>query len=617
MMRGKMRGKKILGMLSICAALVIGGNLDARAEQVTNSASCGYSESYNNSYSDSYSESYNDSINYIYIPEIYVNEVANSDKAEETSTVTLNVKYNQTEARKMLDLVNKFRTGSEAWAWNKDNTQKVYYTGLKKLEYDYTLEKVAMQRAAEIAMSFDHVRPNGGKAFDLMEEYGFIWYGAGENIAAGYNSYTTAESVFIDWKEENQPYSGQGHRRNMLSATFTKVGIAGVRYNNSYYWVQVFGYPKSEPANNATTACDSNKNVDIEILKSNILSSEVSLDKTSIKMKVDDSVALPVPTAKITVKGTWPSGFFLVAPKCKWTYSGSNACISSGKLVAKSGGTGCLEATILGTKYTVNVTIEDKKIVIASPSYEYTGKAIKPGVTVKDGKGNTIPATNYTVAYSNNTNVGTATIKVTFKSGSNYSGTLSKTYKIVPKKVSISSTTNATKGVVVKWAKCASAEGYYIYRSTNGGSYTKIATITKNTTLSYTDTKATTNGTKYQYKIASFKKIGTTEYKSSYSAVKTILRLSTPTITSASNTGAGKITVKWSKNPKATGYEIRYVTGTTTKTVNVTNASTVSKVLSSLKKGSTYKITVRSYKKGTSTTYYSAWSAAKSVKVNK
>ena len=53
--------------------------------------------------------------------------------------------FNQTEARSMLDSINAFRTGSDAWYWNSSNTEKVQATGLGELVYDYDLEKVAMQ----------------------------------------------------------------------------------------------------------------------------------------------------------------------------------------------------------------------------------------------------------------------------------------------------------------------------------------------------------------------------------------------------------------------------------------------------------------------------------------
>lgn len=71
------------------------------------------------------------------------------------------VVYRQSEARNMLSEINGFRTGSNAWYWNEDNETKTECTGLSELSYDYELEKVAMQRAAELVVSFSHTRPNG------------------------------------------------------------------------------------------------------------------------------------------------------------------------------------------------------------------------------------------------------------------------------------------------------------------------------------------------------------------------------------------------------------------------------------------------------------------------
>lgn len=68
-------------------------------------------------------------------------------------------------------------------------------------------------------------------------------------------------------------------------------------------------------------------------------------------------------------------------------------------------------------------------IALAKSSYTYTGKEIKPEVTVKDSKGNDIAAENYTVSYADNTKVGTATVTITFK-GDNYEGVVKKTFKI-------------------------------------------------------------------------------------------------------------------------------------------------------------------------------------------
>ena len=81
-------------------------------------------------------------------------------KPHGTLTVQLPVTFRQSEARTILGMINEFRTGSDAWYWNESNTTKVKVSGLQPLQYDYDLEKVAMQRAAEIVMLFSHTRPN-------------------------------------------------------------------------------------------------------------------------------------------------------------------------------------------------------------------------------------------------------------------------------------------------------------------------------------------------------------------------------------------------------------------------------------------------------------------------
>ncbi len=69
-------------------------------------------------------------------------------------------------------------------------------------------------------------------------------------------------------------------------------------------------------------------------------------------------------------------------------------------------------------KRTVTATIE----LPSDTGFDYTydGTAKTPTVVLKDDNGNTIPESEYTVKYENNTNAGTATIKITNKDGGNY-----------------------------------------------------------------------------------------------------------------------------------------------------------------------------------------------------
>lgn len=137
-------------------------------------------------------------------------------------------------------LLNAFRTESNLWYWNEDNqTKTVLNSGtgntLQPLQRNSALEETAKIRAKEIVTQFSHTRPNGSDCFTAYPK-GLM--AMGENIAYGYPS---AQSVTEAWKETNDNYSGQGHRRNMLSRSFNAVGIAGYVHNGQIYWVQSFG----------------------------------------------------------------------------------------------------------------------------------------------------------------------------------------------------------------------------------------------------------------------------------------------------------------------------------------------------------------------------------------
>ena len=134
--------------------------------------------------------------------------------------------------------------------------------------------------------------------------------------------------------------------------------------------------------------------------------------------------------------------------------------------------------------------------------------------------------------------------------------------------------------------------------------------------MTYTDKKANTNGGKYTFKI-----VPTSSYGNGPAKSLTTYRVARPAISSLTNSASKKITVKWGKNAKGTGYQIHYCTDKTfksgNKSVSITSASTVSKVIGSLTKGKTYYVRIRTYKTVGSTKYFSGWSAVKSVKISK
>ena len=90
------------------------------------------------------------------------------------------------------------------------------------------------------------------------------------------------------------------------------------------------------------------------------------------------------------------------------------------------------EGNYTGTA-TANWSITPKPVtkptIALTGNRTYTGAEIKPAVTVKDGE-TKIPASEYTVEYSNNTNAGTATVTITDKDGGNYTVSGDTTFEI-------------------------------------------------------------------------------------------------------------------------------------------------------------------------------------------
>jgi uncharacterized protein YjdB/uncharacterized protein YkwD len=195
------------------------------------------------------------------------NETGPADQAGSgmPDELTFQGKYLQEEARSLLKYINDFRTSADAWEWNEDSSEKILHMDLKPLTYDYGLEKAAMIRAKELAVRFAHTRPDGSDPRTAYEKYD-ISMSYGENIAEGHRS---ALEVFTAWSEEDEDYSGQGHRRNMLSGSYTAVGISCVEYSGRKYWVEVFSSQilDTEPVSYSEDNQEMTVRVDPQLLK--------------------------------------------------------------------------------------------------------------------------------------------------------------------------------------------------------------------------------------------------------------------------------------------------------------------------------------------------------------
>ncbi|MDD6650572.1 MAG: BspA family leucine-rich repeat surface protein [Eggerthellales bacterium] len=163
-------------------------------------------------------------------------------------------------------------------------------------------------------------------------------------------------------------------------------------------------------------------------------------------------------------------------------------------------------------------------VSLKTSSYTFDGKEKAPAVTVKDGSGAVIGSGNYTVSYSSNKYVGTATAKVTFKG--NYSGTVTKSFKIVAP--SIAKPTNYTptsysKALKAKWKKVSGVTGYKVTIATNSkftkGKKTYTVKGSSATSKKVTKLKAKT---KYYVKVQAYKTVAGKTFYGSWSSVKTV-----------------------------------------------------------------------------------------------
>ena len=162
-----------------------------------------------------------------------------------------------------------------------------------------------------------------------------------------------------------------------------------------------------------------------------------------------------------------------------------------------------------------------KKATVSSISTKaFTGKNITQSITVKYNGKTLKKGTDYTVSYSNNKNIGTATVKITGKGS--YTGTITKTFKINPAKQEIQKLTAKSKAFFVDWAQKGSATGYEIQYATNSKfTSAKKVTITNKKTDTKTVSKLS-GKKKYYVRVRSYTTVKGTKYYGAWSASKSV-----------------------------------------------------------------------------------------------
>ena len=175
----------------------------------------------------------------------------------------------------------------------------------------------------------------------------------------------------------------------------------------------------------------------------------------------------------------------------------------------------------VGEAYNPQIAIQRRKSVGKAQvsglgSFTRTGKAICPRVKVSmDGK--TLDASHdYDITYRNNTNVGTAAVLITGKG--RYKGSLTKSFRIIPRNVKKIKLKRMKKAFKAKWTRqLDQVTGYQIqYSLKSSFKDAKTKTIKKNKT-NYVTIRNLKRKKKYYVRIRTYKKIGTARYYSSWS----------------------------------------------------------------------------------------------------
>jgi uncharacterized YkwD family protein len=103
--------------------------------------------------------------------------------------------------------------------------------GLPALKADSQLNGVAQKKSLDMQQNnyFSHTSPTYGSPFDMMRDFGVTYKSAGENIAQGQR---TPQEVVNAWM------NSEGHRKNILSAKFTHIGVG--YEGTGKHWTQMF-----------------------------------------------------------------------------------------------------------------------------------------------------------------------------------------------------------------------------------------------------------------------------------------------------------------------------------------------------------------------------------------
>lgn len=350
---------------------------------------------------------------------------AEQAKAATSGPVSIKVTYEGTKTQTLYHLMDEGR-------------RKAATVSSAALVYDYKLETLARQRVADIALDYSK------RNTDTI---------AGE---AKYCGSSDPALVYAKWSTESQINKYMNSDPNCNA-----VGISHGVYNGHDYWVAYFASSASGISNaNTYDTVIQQVTPDSAITSSKILNLQ-----TKVQLNVGETYNFSGCTASIQVNGHEPSGEDCPIEGSVSIVAADTSVVScnGAVLTALKAGTTTVTVTCGGQTATTTVTVSQPTIAGATISsiadQNYTGYAITPSVTVTLGSTTLVLNRDYTLSYTNNTNVGTAIVTVT--GIGNYAGSYkTASFRIVTPSVANATITTIPDQTYTGYAICPSLTVY-------------------------------------------------------------------------------------------------------------------------------------------------------------
>ena len=458
--------------------------------------------------------------------------------------------------------------------------QKRVEAGLPEYKLDAGLMDMAMTRAAQLCIYFDHASlTSDPRKHDAL---GDLQIGTPieqalrvvENIADGTGD---ATSTYNAW------YGSNGHKLALISDKFYYCGIGAVTYHNNIKWCLIVSdTPCGNEIESVSGSKTNTRNIDAKakFFSQNIYWT-INANANSSTCGADGYMNESFTFADI---GTQSTSYYVTQPGV-FTFRSNNPELFSvdgiGRIKPLKSGTGSLTVLYKGMELCTTPVKTTEKRVIPTPdpgttdpvpttpaqpdqtepvtppsnpdagntetpsqptkpaaqpnnskqtgtkltvkvsNVTYNGKAQKPSVKVYSGK-KRLSSKYYTVSYQNNKNVGYGTVTVKGKgSYSKASGTAK--FKINMKKTKLSSAKSTKrKTFTIIWKKTGGNSGWQVQYSTNKKFRSGVRTVnlkSRNTKLTVRKLKSRKN---YYVRIRSYKKVGRQTWYSGWSNVKRV-----------------------------------------------------------------------------------------------